>query len=208
VTDRIGVLIADDHAVVRRGLKVFLELHDDIAIVGEAADGASAIALARELHPDVVLLDLKMPGLDAVDVVRGIRAAGHAKILIVTSFTEPTLLLPVVREGVNGAVYKDVEPAALAGAIRSVHAGHVLLPPDVARALVTGPSGPDRIGNLTAREREVLAELARGKSNREIAKSLLLAEKTVKTHVSSILMKLDVADRTQAALYAVRHGLA
>jgi DNA-binding NarL/FixJ family response regulator len=208
VPDPIRVLIADDHAVVRRGLKVFLELHDDIAVVGEAADGAACVAAAAETQPDVVLLDLKMPGLDAVDVVRALHAATAAKVLIITSFTEPTMLLPVVREGIGGALYKDVEPNALAAAIRTVHSGHVLLPPDVAAALVSHPAGPDRLAHLTAREREVLGELARGKSNREIAKSLLLAEKTVKTHVSSILMKLDVADRTQAALYAVRHGLA
>lgn len=206
----IRVLIADDHAVVRRGLRVFLELHDDIDVVGEAFDGASCLASAVELHPDVILLDLKMPGMDGVATIRALRDAGvTAKVLVVTSFTEPMMVLPAVREGVAGCVYKDIDPADLANAIRSVHAGHVLLPPGVAAALMSGGgTGADRLGQLTPRERDVLAEIAKGRSNREIARELHLAEKTVKTHVSSILMKLELSDRTQAALYAVRHGSA
>jgi DNA-binding NarL/FixJ family response regulator len=125
-------------------------------------------------------------------------------VLVVTSFTELTTTMPAVRAGAAGLVYKDVSPAALAGAIRSVHAGHVVLPPDVAAALARGDTGPHRLDRLTPREREVLAELARGRSNREIARALVVSEKTVKAHVSSILAKLDLADRTQAALYAVR----
>lgn len=204
----IRVLIADDHAVVRRGLRVFLELHDDITVVGEAADGTSCVEAAAGLAPDVILLDLKMPGMDGVATVRALaEQAAAARVLIVTSFTEPALVLPVVREGIAGCVYKDIEPAALANAIRAVHAGHVLLPPGVAGALASGAApAVDRLAVLTAREREVLAQLAQGRSNREIARSLTLAEKTVKTHVSSILMKLGVEDRTQAALYAVRHA--
>ncbi|WP_117210948.1 LuxR C-terminal-related transcriptional regulator [Allorhizocola rhizosphaerae] len=201
---KIRVLIADDHEMVRRGLRTFLELHDDMEVVADVADGAACLQAAAETKPDVVLLDLKMPGLDAVSTVRGL--AGF-KVLIVTSFSARSEVMPAIRAGAAGLVYKDIDPAALANAIRSVHAGHVLLPPDLASALMTGDAGPDRLGNLTPRERDVLAEIAHGRSNKEIAKSLRLAEKTVKTHVSSILMKLNVEDRTQAALYAVRHNL-
>jgi len=200
----IRVLIADDHAVVRRGLRVFLELHEDIAVVGEASDGAACIELAGSLQPDVILMDLKMPGVDGVSAIRAL-AAGPSRILVITSFTDVSTVVPAIRAGARGCVYKDVDPAALANAIRSVYAGHVVIPPDVASALMAGEAGTDRLSHLTARERDVLDELARGRSNREIAKALRLAEKTVKTHVSSILMKLEVDDRTQAALYAVRH---
>lgn len=200
----IRVLIADDHAVVRRGLRVFLELHDDIAVVGEASDGASCIEAAAEYRPDVILMDLMMPGVDGVSAIRAL-AGGPARILVITSFTDVSAVLPAIRAGAAGCVYKDVDPAALANAIRSVYAGHVVIPPAIAAALMSGDVGSDRLSQLTARERDVLDELARGRSNREIAKTLRLAEKTVKTHVSSILMKLDVEDRTQAALYAVRH---
>jgi DNA-binding NarL/FixJ family response regulator len=200
----IRVLIADDHAVVRRGLRVFLELHDDIAVVGEASDGASCIEEAEAKRPDVILMDLMMPGVDGVAAIRAL-AGNPARILVITSFTDAAQVVPAIRAGAVGCVYKDVDPAALANAIRSVYAGHVVIPPNVAAALMAGDVGTDRMSHLTARERDVLDELARGRSNREIAKALRLAEKTVKTHVSSILMKLDVEDRTQAALYAVRH---
>jgi DNA-binding NarL/FixJ family response regulator len=203
----IRVLIADDHAVVRRGLRVFLELHEDITVVGEASDGASCIEQAEALRPDVILMDLMMPGIDGVGAIRAL-AGSPARILVITSFTDPAQVVPAIRAGAAGCVFKDVDPAALANAIRSVYAGHVVIPPAVAAALMAGDAGSDRLSHLTARERDVLDELARGRSNREIAKALRLAEKTVKTHVSSILMKLDVEDRTQAALYAVRHGSA
>jgi len=203
---RIKVLIADDHAVVRRGLRTFLELQDDIDVVGEAADGAECVELAAKLRPDVILLDLAMPGTDGVEALRRLRAADSpARVLVVTSFTDPAVAVPAVRAGAAGVLYKDVEPRDLANGIRSVHAGHVLLQPDVAAALMA-PAGP--ASPLTAREREVLVEIARGRSNREIAKALSLAEKTVKTHVSNVLMKLGVADRTQAAIFAMRHGFA
>lgn len=200
--DRIRVLIADDHEMVRRGLRTFLELHDDIEIVADAADGAQAIDAALTTNPDVVLLDLKMPGMDAVATVRALSAA---KVLIVTSFTARSEVLPAIRAGAAGLVFKDIDPAALANAIRTVHSGHVLLPPDVAAALLAGESREGRMDALTPRERDVLGEIAKGRSNKEIARTLRLAEKTVKTHVSNILMKLEVDDRTQAALYAVRH---
>ncbi|WP_405596340.1 response regulator transcription factor [Streptomyces sp. NBC_01410] len=207
----IHVLLVDDHQVVRRGLRTFLEVQDDIEVVGEAADGAEGVARAEELKPDVVLMDVKMPGMDGIDALRKMRElANPAKVLIVTSFTEQRTVVPALRAGASGYVYKDVDPEALAGAIRSVHAGHVLLQPEVAGALLSQDeqsSGTGRGTNLTEREREVLGLIADGRSNREIARALVLSEKTVKTHVSNILMKLDLADRTQAALWAVRHGL-
>jgi DNA-binding NarL/FixJ family response regulator len=213
VADKIiKVLLVDDHQVVRRGLRTFLEVQDDIEVVGEAADGAEGVARAEELRPDVVLMDIKMPGTDGIEALRRLRELENpAKVLIVTSFTEQRTVVPALRAGASGYVYKDVDPDALAGAIRSVHAGHVLLQPEVAGALLaqedTG-GGTGRGSTLTEREREVLGLIADGRSNREIARALVLSEKTVKTHVSNILMKLDLADRTQAALWAVRHGAA
>ncbi|MEU3529516.1 response regulator transcription factor [Streptomyces sp. NPDC038707] len=208
----IKVLLVDDHQVVRRGLRTFLEVQDDIEVVGEAADGAEGVARAEELRPDIVLMDIKMPGMDGIDALRRLRELGNrARVLIVTSFTEQRTVVPALRAGAAGYVYKDVDPDALAGAIRSVHAGHVLLQPEVADALLAreeAGGGSGRGGSLTEREREVLGLIADGRSNREIARALVLSEKTVKTHVSNILMKLDLADRTQAALWAVRHGVA
>jgi DNA-binding NarL/FixJ family response regulator len=198
----IRVLVVDDHPVVRQGLRTFLDLQDDITVVGESADGESCVDDAERLRPDVILLDLRMPGADGVAALHGLRD-NPARVLVVTSYTEPSTVLPAVRAGAAGYVYKDVDPPALAAAIRSVHAGHVLLHPDVVRLLADDRATAE----LTARERDVLAELARGRSNREIARALTLSEKTVKTHVSAILGKLGVQDRTQAALHAVRTGL-
>ncbi|MCX5389881.1 response regulator transcription factor [Streptomyces sp. NBC_00094] len=207
----IRVLLVDDHQVVRRGLRTFLEVQDDIEVVGEASDGAEGVARAEELRPDVVLMDVKMPGTDGIEALKRLRRlANPARVLIVTSFTEQRTVVPALRAGASGYVYKDIDPDALAGAIRSVHAGHVLLQPEVADALLSqedSPGGTGRGSTLTEREREVLGLIADGRSNREIARALVLSEKTVKTHVSNILMKLDLADRTQAALWAVRHGL-
>ncbi|GGY57222.1 response regulator [Streptomyces omiyaensis] len=207
----IRVLLVDDHQVVRRGLRTFLEVQDDIEVVGEAADGAEGVARAEELRPDVVLMDVKMPGTDGIEALKRLRALDNpAKVLVVTSFTEQRTVVPALRAGASGYVYKDIDPDALAGAIRSVHAGHVLLQPEVAGALLAQEDpqgGTGRGTTLTEREREVLGLIADGRSNREIARALVLSEKTVKTHVSNILMKLDLADRTQAALWAVRHGL-
>ncbi|MFJ3923461.1 response regulator [Streptomyces sp. NPDC090022] len=206
----IRVLLVDDHQVVRRGLRTFLEIQDDIEVVGEASDGAEGTERAEELRPDVILMDIKMPGTDGVDALRRLRElANPARVLIVTSFTEQRTVIPALRAGAAGYVYKDIDPEALAAAIRSVHAGHVLLQPEVAVALLAQDESPSSRGGtaLTEREREVLSLIADGRSNREIARALVLSEKTVKTHVSNILMKLDLADRTQAALWAVRHGL-
>lgn len=213
----IRVLVVDDHPVVRQGLRTFLDLQDDIVVVGEAHDSASCVAAAAATAPDVILLDLKMPGGDGVEALNSLHHPDRhqfqatdpatAKVLVITSFTDPAAVLPAMRAGAAGYVYKDIDPPALAAAIRAVHAGHVLLHPDVARLLADSGPGPEA-AHLTARELEVLVEVARGRSNREIARVLGLAEKTVKTHVSAILTKLGVQDRTQAALYAVRSGLA
>jgi len=211
VADRIRVLLVDDHQVVRRGLRTFLEIQDDIEVVGEAADGDEGVARAEELRPDIVLMDVKMPGTDGIEALRELRRLENpARVLVVTSFTEQRTVVPALRAGAAGYVYKDVDPDALAGAIRSIHAGHVLLQPEVAGALLSDEAGTGagRGTSLTDREREVLELIADGRSNREIARALVLSEKTVKTHVSNILMKLGLADRTQAALWAVRHGLA
>ncbi|WP_433888640.1 response regulator [Streptomyces sp. CA-111067] len=207
----IRVLLVDDHQVVRRGLRTFLEVQGDIEVVGEAGDGEEGVARAQELRPDVILMDVKMPGVDGIEALRMLRDAENpARVLIVTSFTEQRTVVPALRAGAAGYVYKDVDPVALADAIRSVHAGHVLLQPEVAGALLSqdqNPGGHGRGNALTEREREVLTLIADGRSNREIARALVLSEKTVKTHVSNILMKLDLADRTQAALWAVRNGI-
>jgi DNA-binding NarL/FixJ family response regulator len=210
VADPVKVLLVDDHQVVRRGLRTFLEVQDDIEVVGEAGDGEEGVTRCEELRPDVVLMDVRMPGSDGIEALRRLRALGNpARVLVVTSFTERRTVVPALRAGAAGYLYKDVDPDALATAIRSVHAGHTVLQPEVAEVLLSeeNGAGEGRGAALTDREREVLALIAEGRSNREIARSLFLSEKTIKTHVSSILMKLDVSDRTQAALWAVRNDL-
>jgi DNA-binding NarL/FixJ family response regulator len=206
----ISVLIADDHPVVRQGLEVLLGVHDDLAVVGSAADGAEAVRLGLELRPDVLLLDLKLPVLDGIAVVRELRSAMlPTRILVLTSATDPALGTLAMQAGAAGLVYKDIDPDALVRAVRSVHDGHTVLAPEAARALLRTPHRSGAVAGLdalTAREREVLAQLAEGRSNRQIARLLQMSEKTVKTHVSSVLAKLGVADRTQAALYAVRNS--
>jgi DNA-binding NarL/FixJ family response regulator len=207
----IRVLIADDHAVVRQGLRTFLELQDDIEVVEEVADGESAVAAAERQAPDVVLMDLAMPGVDGVEAIRRIRAGGtNARVLVLSSFLDDERLFPAVRAGAAGYLLKDVEPHELVRAIRTVHGGEGLLHPAVAARLMEefadGPPPPSADA-LTAREREVLTLIARGLPNKLIARELSISEKTVKAHVSSILGKLGLTDRTQAALYAVRIGL-
>jgi DNA-binding NarL/FixJ family response regulator len=206
-TAPISVLIADDHPVVRQGLGVLLSVQDDIDVVGEAADGRQAVAMTAELDPDVILLDLKLPVLDGIAVLRELREAGaRTRALVLTSASDRDLVPLAVHAGAAGFLYKDIDPDALVRALRSVHDGHTLLAPEAAGSLLRpgGPAAVRGIGALTVREREVLAQLADGRSNREIARRLQLSEKTVKTHVSSVLAKLGVADRTQAALLAVR----
>jgi len=214
MTRPISVLIVDDHPVVRRGLRALLEVQDGIEVAGEAGDGATALGLAAELSPDIILLDLKLPGLDGIAVLAELKArtggpgTSPARVLVLTSATEPASASLAVRSGASGVVYKDVDPDALVRAIRSVHDGHLLLAPEAVGSLVRSGGGWSQAAGLDAltnREREVLAEIAKGRSNREIARALAVSEKTVKAHVSSVLAKLGVQDRTQAALVAVRH---
>jgi DNA-binding NarL/FixJ family response regulator len=207
----IRVLIVDDHPVVRQGLRVLLEVQDGIEVAGEAGDGPAALTLTAEQAPDVVLLDLKLPAMDGLTVLEELRSAGprgagaRAKILVLTSVTDPAAAGQAMRAGAAGVLYKDVDPDALVRAIRAVHDGHLLLAPEAAYSLLSPKNQAPGLDALTVREREVLAELAKGRSNREIARALHVAEKTVKAHVSSVLAKLGVQDRTQAALFAVRH---
>ena len=205
----IRIVVADDHAVVRQGLRSFLSLQEDMEVVGEAADGAEAVDAVERLQPDVVLMDMVMPGVDGLSAIRRLlELRPETRIVVLTSYADEDQVVPAVRAGAAGYLLKDVQPAELAAAIRTVAAGGALLAPAVtARVLreVVGGGAPDP--GLTAREREVLGLLARGLTNRQIAAELVLSEKTVKTHVSNILGKLGVADRTQAALYAVREGV-
>jgi two-component system, NarL family, response regulator LiaR len=209
--DTIRVLVADDHAVLREGLRSFLDLQEGIEIVGDAADGAEAVELAERLRPDVVLMDLVMPNLDGVEAMRVLneRVPG-TRVIILTSYIDDDRLLPAIRAGAAGYLLKNAEPQELARAIRTAAAGEALIDPSVAARLVERLSqdeSRDDYETLTAREREVLELIARGLPNKLIARDLGIAEKTVKTHVSSILGKLGLTDRTQAALYAVRAGL-
>jgi DNA-binding NarL/FixJ family response regulator len=205
---RITVLIADDHPVVRQGLGVLLGVQDDIEVVGEAADGGQTLAMTAEKDPDVILLDLKLPVMDGIAVLRELHGRGlRARALVLTSASDSDLVTLAVRAGAAGFLYKDVDPDALVRAVRSVHDGHTVLAPEAAGTLMrAGAAGPavHGVGALTSREREVLQQIADGRSNREIARLLHVSEKTVKTHVSAVLAKLGVADRTQAALVAVR----
>jgi len=211
VAEPIRVLVVDDHAVVREGLRTFLQLQEGIEVVAEAADGREAVRTAAELRPDVILMDLVMPRLDGVAAMRELRRRlPSSRVIVLTSFAEDDRLLPAIQAGAAGYLLKDVEPRELARAIRAAHAGEALLDPAVAARLVDaiaqppGESPPDR---LTARERQVLALIGRGLSNKLIARELGISEKTVKTHVGHVLAKLGVSDRTQAALHAVRAGL-
>ena len=211
--DSIRVLIVDDHAVVREGLRTFLELQDGIEVVGEAADGGEAIERAVTLAPDVVLMDLVMPKVDGVQAMRALhQRAPRTRVIVLTSFLDDERLMPAVQAGAAGYLLKDVEPAELARAVRTAHAGEALIDPTVAARLLgalTGPRphAPPDGDQLTNREHEVLELIAAGRSNKRIALELGIAEKTVKTHVGHVLAKLGVTDRTQAALLAVQQGL-
>ena len=208
MTDPIRVLIVDDHAVVREGLRGFLGLQEGISIVGEAGDGAEAVEAATGLRPDVVLMDLVMPNVDGLEAMRQLRErVPAARVIVLTSFLDDERLLPAIRAGAAGYLLKDAQPQELARAIRTAHRGEALIDPAVAARLVDAlASGErdDRYDELTPREREVLELIGRGFSNKRIALELGAAEKTIKNHVSQVLAKLGVADRTQAALYASR----
>jgi NarL family two-component system response regulator LiaR len=211
VAEDIRVLIVDDHAVVREGLRTFLELQDGIAVAGEAADGEQAVMQAEALRPDVVLMDLVMPRLDGVGAMRELRRRlPDTRVIVLTSFAEDERLLPAIQAGAAGYLLKNVAPPELARAVRAAHAGEALIDPVIAARLVDAiaqPAGEPAPERLTAREQEVLALIARGYSNKRIALELGIAEKTVKTHVGHVLAKLGVTDRTQAAVHAVRMGL-
>ena len=205
----IRVLIADDHGVVREGLRTYLQLQDGLEVVGEAGDGEEAVREAERLRPDVILMDLVMPKLDGVGAMRELRERlPRTRVIVLTSFADDERLLPAVRAGAAGSLLKNVQPAELARAVRLAHAGETLLDPSVATRLVDAiAEAPAERAQLTPREEEVLALIARGLSNKRIAFQLGLSEKTVKTHVAHVLSKLGVADRTQAAVYAVRTGI-
>jgi two-component system, NarL family, response regulator LiaR len=212
---RISVLIVDDHLIVRQGLRTFLELHDDILVAGEAQDGAEAVALAAQLQPDVVLMDLVMPRLDGISAIRKIKADRSAtRIIALTSFTEDDKVVPAIQAGAASYLQKDVSPEDLVEAIRAVHRGEARLHPDIVRKLmeqvVQSARGPDpsSLPELTEREMEVIRLVAHGLNNREIAGRLVISEKTAKTHISNILGKLHLDDRTQMAIYAMKKGLA
>ena len=208
----IAVLLVDDHAVVREGLRTFLELQDGIDVVGEAADGEAAVREAERVRPDVILMDLVMPRLDGVGAMRELRRrVPESRVIVLTSFADDERLLGAIRAGAAGYLLKNAEPQEVVRAVRAASAGQTLLDPAVAARVVESIADRDQVAgaeSLTPREREVLGLIARGRSNKLIARELGIAEKTVKTHVGHVLAKLGVTDRTQAAVIAVRTGLA
>ncbi|GIN58711.1 DNA-binding response regulator [Lederbergia ruris] len=204
----IQVLIADDHHVVRRGLVFFLQTQKDIQIVGEAKNGKEAVKLTMELKPDVVLMDLVMPVMDGIDATAKIKEIRpETEILILTSFADQDHVIPAIEAGASGYQLKDIEPDELVHSIRKLIDGENTLHPKATNLLMNRMNQVNNpISGLTIREKQVLTEISKGKSNKEIGAYLNITEKTVKTHVSNIFIKLDVADRTQAALYAVKNG--
>jgi DNA-binding NarL/FixJ family response regulator len=205
----IRILVVDDHAVVRQGLRMFLGLDDDFEIVGEAGDGAEGVERARELLPDVVLMDLLMPVKDGVTAIREIRAElPDTEVIALTSVLEDAAVIGAVKAGAIGYLLKDTQSDELRRSIKAAAAGQVQLSPAAAARLMREVRAPEAAEALTDRESEVLRALAQGLANKEIARHFDISEKTVKTHVSSVLAKLGVQSRTQAALYAAQHGLA
>ena len=217
---KIRVLIVDDHAVVRQGLRMFIEMQKDLEVVGEGTNGLEAVELATRLNPDVILLDLIMPEMDGVEATRKIlEGSPHSRVLILTSFGEDDKVFPAIRAGAQGYLLKDIQPNDLVKAVRETFQGKTQLHPDIAHRLMTAVSGSvppqddkqasllEELQILTEREREVLGWIAHGLSNRQIAKKMVISEKTVKTHVSNLLNKLDLEDRTRAAIWALKHGL-
>jgi len=213
MTPAIRVLIVDDHAILRKGIRALLSTEADMEVVGEAADGLEAVARARELRPDVVLMDLMMPNLDGIQATRRISAeVPGVRVLVLTSFAADDKVFPAIKAGALGYILKDSGPAELVQAIHQVHAGQPSLEPSIAlkvlHELSHPPQQPLTLDPLTGRELEVLRLVAKGRSNKEIADELVITELTVRTHVSNILGKLQLASRTQAALYALKEGLA
>lgn len=210
--DPITVMLIDDHRVVRQGLSDFLELQEDIDIVGEASSGEEGVQLARELLPDVVLMDLVMPGIDGVETTRRLKAVSPStRVIVLTSFADDDKVFPAIKAGAISYLLKDISPEELAHAIRAAQRNEAVLHPEVAAKLMQEFSAPRPneapVEQLTPREMDVLRLIAKGKSNKEIADTLIVSEKTIKTHVSNILSKLHLADRTQAAIYALRQRL-
>jgi NarL family two-component system response regulator LiaR len=208
MTTAIRVLLVDDHAVVREGLRAFLALQDGIEVVGEAGNGDEAVQLAAQLAPDVVLLDLVMPAGDGLSAIHRLRVtAPDARVLVLTSYADDSQIFAATAAGAAGYLLKDVDPGELAAGIRDVHAGRPALHPSVAARLMRGADTSAGAGTLTARERDVLALVVEGLANKQIAGRLGIGEKTVKTHMSRVLSKLGVDDRTQAAVLAIRSRL-
>lgn len=211
MAEPIRVLVVDDHAVVREGLRAFLELQDGIEVVGEAVDGQEAVETAVRLRPDVILMDLVMPRVDGVMAMRTLRdRVPESRVIVLTSFLDDDKLLPALRSGAAGYLLKNAAPQELARAVRAAHAGEALLDPVVAARLVetlAADGYEEPLDRLTPREHEVLVLIGNGFPNKRIAQELGLSEKTVKTHVGHVLAKLGVDDRTQAAVVAVRAGL-
>jgi DNA-binding NarL/FixJ family response regulator len=214
----IRVLLADDQQLVRSGFRLILSMEDDISVVGEASDGADAIAKARELRPDVVLMDVQMPGTDGIEATRTVVAEGHAKVIILTTFDRDDYLFDALSAGASGFLLKNADPDSLAEAVRAAADGHALLAPEVTMRVIgrvtraeapaaPAPKPPRELDLLTAREREVLLLIGEGLSNNEIARRLFLTEATVKTHVSACLAKLQLRDRVQTVVFIHRHGL-
>jgi NarL family two-component system response regulator LiaR len=209
----IRILVADDHAVVREGLRALIETEPGMELIGEAADGVEAVRQARALEPDVILLDLVMPRKGGIEAIREIKQeTPSVRILVLTSFAEDDKVFPAIKAGAQGYLLKDASPRELLGAIRDIHRGEPSMHPTVARKLMLelqrSSELPPTEEPLTEREAEVLGLVARGLTNQEIADRLFVSERTVRTHVSNILSKLHLANRTQAALYALREGLA
>jgi DNA-binding NarL/FixJ family response regulator len=214
-----GVLIADDQALVRRGFRMILEIEPDIEVVGEASDGEEAVARCRELHPDVVLMDVRMPVLDGIDATRRLSedaACAGTRVVMLTTFDMDEYVYEALQAGASGFLLKDVEPELLVAGIHAVHAGDSLLAPSVTRRMIESflsaprvrdPEARRTLGLLTRREREILLLLARGLTNAEIAAELFVSETTVKTHVGRILMKLELRDRVQVVIFAYESGL-
>ena len=209
--DEISVVIVDDHALVRQGLRPFLDLHDEIQVTGEASNGVEAVERAEQLRPDVVLMDLVMPEMDGIEATKKIRSiCPDTQVIVLTSFTEDERLFPSIKAGASSYLLKNVSPEDLVNAIKAAHRGEPQLNPQIARRLMEEVSSEPSTSSeeeLTRREMDVLRLIAQGKNNRDISEELVLSEKTVKTHVSNILGKLHVAGRTQAAIYAINKGL-